>query len=77
MGSSIPALAAFVASSALAERFTFTSDFPSAALALLKEHLESRANPGPSRVRGYYEDALHEACNTINTAAASNSTLID
>ena len=79
MGLGVPAPAAFVASSALAERFAFTSDFPSAALALRKDYLASRANPGSYRVPGYYEDALHEACNTINTAVASisSSTLIE
>jgi hypothetical protein len=77
MGPSPCADAAYVAASAKMEGFVMTSDLFSAALALLSEHIERRENPGSYRAPGFYEDALREACDVINAAAASNSTLID
>ena len=77
MGSSPCADAAYVAASAKMEGFVVTSDFFSAARALLSEHIEGRENSGSHRAPGFYEDALREACDVVNAAAASNSTLID
>ena len=77
MGSSPCADAAYVAASAKMEGFVVTSDFFSAARALLSEHIEGRENSGSYRAPGFYEDALREACDVVNAAAASNSTLID
>ena len=77
MGSSPCADAAYVAASAKMEGFVVTSDLFSAALALLAEHIEGRENSGSYRAPGFFEEALREACDVVNAAAASNSTLID
>ncbi len=71
MGSSPCADAAYVAASAKMEGFVMTSDTFCAALALLSEHIEKRENKGSYRAPGFYEDALREACDVINAAAAS------
>ena len=77
MGASPCADAAYVAASAKMEGFVVPSDFYSAALVLLSEHIVGCENPESYRAPSFYEDALRERCNVINTAAASNSTLID
>ena len=59
------------------ENFAVPSDFPSASLTLLCEHIESRSAHGPFRDMGFYESALRDSCDAINEAAISDSVLIN
>ena len=77
MGASQCADAAYVAATTRMENFAVPSDFSSAPLSLLCEHIESRAANGPFRTMGFYESALRDSCDAINEAASADSVLID
>ena len=57
--------------------FVVSLDFSSTVLSLLLEFFKNRENPRSYRAFRLTADALREACNAINAAAASNATLID